>query len=532
MSSNKGLFVLLLSAAYYAALIHATCTRGRPGFDCEAHTVDVGDATCPFGGVTFVGVNGNVTRCNSPADASAATGQYIMPPTATRASLQAVIDAASAAGGGDILLTSNIVTDGTSIVMKSNVVLDGGPRYYSLKASADSTSHVVLSNLGPSSSSVFNLVANNTRGISNFSVSALNISSFQAGDLALLSRGSLNGDTTLSLIQVHEICEVDTAANVLIFCNPIVHDYMVTRFPLPTIQRVTANSMQFGVRRLTLDMNGNTGTTSQLLQFTYTKNIRIEKIRLRGNCRVSSSNAFGVKGVVDSLISDIHSRIQQTTTTRDINIDQTENTIAEKIWSKYTGGFGPNLDEAHDSLVTQMFTMHQTGRGFRVDRSSDTQTSNLFSSGHISATSTGLFHAFGSCMNSAVSFTTRGTNAYGYSTQGILDDNNVVLGMISSAQASGDVAFNAGTNGNYVLAKALTGAAVFDAGSNLVDSLRVNSRIRSQTVAPLTARMTSAQLPDLFSIALSVRNDTWAAINYRGSDTIVREALIPLLLTT
>jgi hypothetical protein len=538
MTSHKGLCALLLGIACCVALTHATCTRGRPGFDCEAHVIDAGDAECPFGGVRFVGVNGNATQCNADVTANALLGTYVVPPGSTRAALQTVINTASAAGGGEILLTSDITTDGTSIQMKSNVVLDGGPRYYSIKASADSTAHAIISNLAASIVGPYNLIANNTRGASNFSVSSLNITQFQAGDLALLTGGSLNGDTTLSLEQLHEICDVDTVTSALILCNPIVHDYLVTRFPLPVIRRIRPNAVQFGLRRLTLDMNGNTGGTTSLLQLSYTKNFRIEKIRLRGNSRISTMIPFWIIGTVDSLISDVHSRVTQTTTTRDISIDRVENTIIEKIWTKHTGGFGPNIDESHDSLVTQMFTMHQTGRGFRCDRSSDTQASHIFSSGHQSATSTGMFHAFGAMMNSAVAVTTRGTNAYGYSTQGLLDDNNVVLGLISSAHATGDVGMSALSNGNYILTKALTKTAAgvpiatLDGGANIIDKLGENTRIRGQTVSPLSARMTVSQLPDFNSIALGVRNDTWASINYKGSDGIVREALLPLLLTT
>jgi hypothetical protein len=534
----KHLVIFLITALCLATALAAsgTCTRGPRAIITPVNQ------EC----VQFEGPDGVPTEYCTSTDITGASGPipgyYIVDGITyaqTRAGVQSAIDAASTAGGGVVLLTSDITSDGTSLFMKANVVLDGQEgRRYRIKAPATAQSLSVITNGGVAGGTLASLVVNATRGAMNISVPSEVVAEYirPAGQAVFASfTGCYVDDLTPSdqgaVRPAHRVCGVDTVTSTVILCWPLLYD---CRTDLSAaVQMVYSVLYNAGIRHLTLDMNGNTGSGTRLLYTNFWVDGFLEDIVYAGDYTSATAGSFAVvvSGLFGGSIDNVRGgdTFKQTIATRGFSLYTSEATTLTNIRSSNTGGFGPNVASSHDITVRNLYSNRQSARGFRIDTSSNVIVLGIHACGNLGVSGSGMWFAFGSPQNTVIGHNSIGNNAYSLSSYAQGDNNNIMIGMQSDSRfGSGDIGFNDGAVGTIIMASKMNHNGVFASSNTMIQGSPYNS---GQSAFSLTdpALPRAADMQFNGAMSFSFINESYVGMNVRTRAGTLKRVLLNMV---
>jgi len=437
-----------------------------------------------------------------------------------------------------VLLASDITSDGTSLYMKANVVLDGGEgRRFSIKAPATAQSLSIITNSNVGSGTVASLVVNATRGSMNISVPSGVVAEYirPAGQAVFASFVGCYIDdfppaepgTTRP---VHRVCGVDTVTSTVILCWPLVFD---CRTDLgATVQMYYTTIRNAGIRHLTLDMNGNTGSGTRLLYTNFWEDGFLEDIVYTGDYTFATDASFAivVNGMFGGTVDNIRGSdtFRQTTDTRGFSLRMSEATTLTNIRSSNTGGFGPNVASCHDITVRNLYSNRQSARGFRIDTSSNVIVLGIHSCGNMGVSGSGMWFAFGSPQNTVIGHNSIGNNAYSISSYAPGDNNNIMLGMQSdSTFGTGDIGFNDGAQGTIIMASKMNHNGVLASVKTMIQGSPYNS---GQSSFALTEpdNPTTADMQYNGALSFSFINETNIGMNVRTRAGVMKRRVFEM----
>jgi hypothetical protein len=456
----------------------------------------------------------------------------------TRAGVQAAIDAASAAGGGVVLLTSDITIDSTSLFMKANVVLDGqAGRRFRIKAPATAQSISVITNSGLGSGLTVPLEVNATRGTMNITVPSSVVGDYvrPAGQVAFINFigcmiDDLPDTVTGAIYATHKVCGVDTVTSTVILCWPLLYDCRTDLSA--TVQMVYSTVINAGIRHLTIDANGNTGTGTRLLYTNFWVDGFWEDIVYDGDWSKAVGGSFGVVanawhgGSVDNIRTG--PTFKQYLETRDLSFRFLEATSISNVRSSNTGGFGPNIHFGHNVVMRNFYSNRQSARGFRIDSSSNVNVLGMHSCGQMTSRGSGMWFAFGSHQNTVMGHNSIGNQAYSMSEYTTGDNNNVMLGMQSlSTFGSGDIGPNDDRHGTMVMASKMNADFQYSSPTHMIQGSRFNSGQSTFSLNdPGLPRAADMQFNG--ALSFSFINESYVGMNVRTRAGVMKRVLLSM----
>jgi hypothetical protein len=530
------LFCFVLCNITVVLLASPTCTRGPRAIITPVNR-ECMQFEGPDGVPTEYCTSTDVTGANGPIP-----GYYIVDGATyaqTRAGVQAAIDAASAAGGGVVLLTSDITSDGTSLFMKAGVILDGREgRRFRIKAPATAQSLAIITNSGVGSGTVASLVVNATRGAMNISVPSDVVTEYirPAGQAVFATFvGCHVDDITPADVDVvrpvHRVCGVDTVTSTVILCWPLVFDCRTDLSA--TVQMYYTTIRNAGIRHLTLDMNGNTGSGTRLLYTNFWDDGFLEDIVYAGDYTFATAASFAIVvngmfgGSIDNVRGDL--TFKQTTDTRGFSLRMSEATTVTNIRSSNTGGFGPNVASSHGITVRNLYSNRQSARGFRIDTSSNVIVLGIHSCGNMGISGSGMWFAFGSPQNTVIGHNSIGNSAYSTSSYEAGDNNNIMIGMQSDSRfGTGDIGFNDGAEGTIIMASKMNHNGVLASVKTMIQGSPYNA---GQSAFALTEpdlpRTTDVQFNG--ALSFSFINESYVGMNVRTRAGVMKRVLLNMI---
>jgi len=470
---------------------------------------------------------GSATICGSTGatgPASVLPGYWIVDGTTyaqTRAGVQAALDAATAAGGGTVLLTSDIVSDCVPLLLKPNVILNGQiGRRYAIKAPASATACDMISNSGASTGTSTALLVNATRGTMNITVPEPALSEFASSArpmMASISGCSIDGLPGASIISYHKVCDVDVVTSTIILCWPLVYDCRTDLSA--TITRIRSNMVNSGIKHVTLDVNGNTGATLRLLRLTQQYEFNAEDIVLAGDYSNagSASWALSFDGFFGGHIKNIRTSdtFKQASNTNVAQFRGLEASTVSNIRFGNSGGVGLNIRNCHNSNFENIYLNRHTGNGLRIDSSAVNNFFGIHSAGHFTGSGSGMVYASIAHQNSVFGLNAVGNAGRHFTTLSKGDNNNVMLGMQSYGSAIDDMNFATGSEGNIVMASRwFKGYPVGSVYKNFVQGVPYNSGLNSFTVTE-PDKPTTSDIQFNGAMSFSFHNETNIAMNVR-----------------
>ncbi len=454
----------------------------------------------------------------------------------TRAGIQLAIDAANAAGGGKVFVKADVTSDGTSLVLKSNVELSFMGRRFKLP---------------PTSSSV-NLITTGSSGFidslaltANANVYALNIT-VNVAQLAAATVPYVAGevirlfDPVLFRLFVTKIVSIDFATGSIALADSVVNQMLVSNSAV--VAHLPTMPMDFTLRDVIFDANGNSGSASQ---FLHTDNSGGLRATYSGITLVGQSNTAATGVVLGVVILNHYA-----STVTDMREDSFKNGISNRAiylaWSSHlsvtnlqsinTGGFGPSFDQCHRCTIRGLHVTGHRSRGFRVDNSAYSSLLGVvITDGHGTAGS-GLIFAFNSHHNIVDGLIAVNNDNYGLSFNGgscgaqVPCDsyNQVFNALILNNRIDGITAGSIiqGTNANYNFVSGTWDVEAADATGTLVAVSNNNGFLEQRLGAahPITADFRQRR-----SIMWSLQTDAGPLrATVRGADGVLRVANITL----
>lgn len=420
--------------------------------------------------------NISYTDANSPADITTVEqaldrlfdqSSVIYTPNAlTRAAIQAAIDAAEAAGGGEVRLAdADYISDGTTITIDGDDVRLVGSPNTRILASPDATSYNVVQVLGAAPGTDTTLATTVAIG---------------AVDLVLTSAAN-----------------IEVGDHAIIFCEQLTTGYFfnhISRCTAKVSNTITiADPMPFPL--------SSSDTQRSVRKFNHLKNVQVENIRFNGNgnsgaatrgliaqrmvsCKFNgldfedfnNASGFYFSGGYHCSSDDIELRDCGNVNEADFTIRAQTKLQSGRVRSFQPSGFGPETQFCTNSTFESIICADANERGIKLQGTRFCQFGELQGN---NSDSTGIAITLGSCDNQigmAIALSNRGGsgNDVGIWFSGQHNCRNTILSAFCKNNQTADIDLNTNDDDNRIL-QAVYDTKQDDGIRNMVGSVNSNS---------------------------------------------------------
>lgn len=360
----------------------------------------------------------------------------------TEAAIQSAINAADAAGGGDVLFENQsylLSTTGIIIPPAGRVRLRGQAKT-ELIAPASGSTHPIWHQCEVTTDFT-TITANIPKG--GKTISPANVVGMAVGRQIQIQRSTTVNATTIQHIHTAEI--TDVTGNVVTFSPPIAFDVDLVRdFDVKTRCYIPANNLL--IEGMKINGNGNAGARGMIIQGVRNSAFRdLEFVDFPGLA------AFHLNHGMNITTDRLTTRRCGSGGESDINWRAQTFLSAKNTWS-YESGFGPQLWACQYSNWSDLVSNRSNGRGMKLNGTLYSNFTNLVGN---HTTSTGIAITLESCHNNFTNLIAIGNNGYVGNQIGLWFSNhnnshNYINGFLGFANGDHDIAMFA-TDANNVI---------------------------------------------------------------------------------